>query len=387
MSITRTVWKLDDHTKGKHDVLEEYLKAWYPILMNSKRGRSKRIRVVFIDAFAGPGEYVGGERGSPVIAMDSLRLRPDVAALTQAASVTFVFIEKNKKREAHLREVVIPRMEGRLPDGTEVQVRQGAFSEEMTEILDRLDEHRDQPAPSLVMIDPFGYTDYPLSLVKRILSNKSAEVLITFMGSSVNRWGFETPEAVTSTFGTDEWKGLLGDDIASDHIRADRRKNLISLYEAQLRKAGAKYVLPFDVYRTERDYVYTLFFATGDSTGCARMKEAMWRVAPGGDYRFVGARKSQFSMTAFSEAFVDYTGLASDLIAKFGHNNWITLEAALEFMATDGTGFLPTHLREKALKPMEEDGRLAVERPRRGGAFIKDRGIRIMFPDTSTRLL
>ena len=42
---------LDPHTQGKHLVLQYYMQAWLPI-MTTWNGR-----VLFIDAFAGPGEY------------------------------------------------------------------------------------------------------------------------------------------------------------------------------------------------------------------------------------------------------------------------------------------------------------------------------------------
>ena len=61
-----TKWPLKPHTLGKHMVLENYMQAWLPI-MTRWNGR-----VLFIDAFAGPGEYERGERGSPVIALDAL---------------------------------------------------------------------------------------------------------------------------------------------------------------------------------------------------------------------------------------------------------------------------------------------------------------------------
>ena len=54
-----TLWELDPHTLGKHLVLRAYLDAWLPV-MGSWQGR-----LLFIDGFAGPGEYEGGEEGSP----------------------------------------------------------------------------------------------------------------------------------------------------------------------------------------------------------------------------------------------------------------------------------------------------------------------------------
>ena len=54
-----TVWDLDDHTRGKHLVLRSYMDAWLPIVLNTYE------RALFVDGFAGPGEYRRGEPGSP----------------------------------------------------------------------------------------------------------------------------------------------------------------------------------------------------------------------------------------------------------------------------------------------------------------------------------
>jgi hypothetical protein len=65
MPVRTTRWPLAPHTKIKHEILKRYLNAWLPIL-GSWAGR-----VVFIDGFAGPGRYSGGEPGSPVIALQT----------------------------------------------------------------------------------------------------------------------------------------------------------------------------------------------------------------------------------------------------------------------------------------------------------------------------
>ena len=61
-----TTWELDDHTRGKHLVLKSYMDAWLPIILKTYG------RALFVDGFAGPGEYTGGEPGSPAIALKAL---------------------------------------------------------------------------------------------------------------------------------------------------------------------------------------------------------------------------------------------------------------------------------------------------------------------------
>ncbi len=59
-----TIWAIEPHTQAKHAILKRYLQAWMPIL-----SLARFPEVLYIDGFAGPGTYTGGEEGSPVIAL------------------------------------------------------------------------------------------------------------------------------------------------------------------------------------------------------------------------------------------------------------------------------------------------------------------------------
>jgi hypothetical protein len=50
-----TVWRADAHTFAKHDILRQFLGAWFPILSRqaANLGRSQR-NVLYVDGFAGP---------------------------------------------------------------------------------------------------------------------------------------------------------------------------------------------------------------------------------------------------------------------------------------------------------------------------------------------
>jgi three-Cys-motif partner protein len=54
---------------AKHEILTRYLDAWFPILA------SWNTKVFFIDGFAGPGTYQGGEHDSPLLAMEAAQRR------------------------------------------------------------------------------------------------------------------------------------------------------------------------------------------------------------------------------------------------------------------------------------------------------------------------
>ena len=60
---TGVTWTIQPHTLAKHEILRRYLGAWFPIIASGSS------RVVYIDGFCGPGQYNGGEPGSPIIAL------------------------------------------------------------------------------------------------------------------------------------------------------------------------------------------------------------------------------------------------------------------------------------------------------------------------------
>jgi len=73
-----TIWEMQPHTRAKHAILRQYLQAWISILTQGGFPN-----ILYIDGFAGPGRYAGGEDGSPIIAIKS--------ALEHAARIRGIF--------------------------------------------------------------------------------------------------------------------------------------------------------------------------------------------------------------------------------------------------------------------------------------------------------
>lgn len=190
------LWELEPHTLGKHRVLRAYLDAWFPILSSWQK------RLLFIDGFAGPGEYEGGEEGSPQIAMRAL---VDHSAKIDA-EVVFFFIEKEEGRAQHL-ESIVQKWKAKLPDNAKPYVVTGRFDETMEDVLSSLDEQKKRMAPAFVMIDPFGVAGTPMSVVRRIMGNPHCEVYFSLMYEPLNRFR-NTPEFVKhldELFGCPDW--------------------------------------------------------------------------------------------------------------------------------------------------------------------------------------
>lgn len=308
-----TLWPREAHTEGKHLVLENYLKAWFPILGMGNRNR----RILFIDGFAGPGEYEDGAEGSPAVAMRVLAEHPAEIK----AEVVFFFIERKPDRAHHL-EYLVAQWRLRLPTTAKVHVREGRFDASMTEVLDQLDEHGKRMAPALVMIDPFGVKGMPMAVIRRIMANPRCEVYVSFMWEPMNRFVSEKAFEVSldQLFGTSDWRRAK--ELAGD----ERRNFLYALYRRQLKRAGAKQVVHFHLFARNR-LKYSIFFGTRHTKGSDRMKKAIWRVAPFGDFSFRGGQQDQ--MVLFGDT-PDTEPLRYALQDRFSDTGWVSIRDVLD---------------------------------------------------------
>lgn len=342
-----TLWPLESHTKGKHAVLREYLKAWLPILS------TYNARVLFIDGFAGPGVYEGGEEGSPLIAIRSLR---EHSAKEKIKEVFFFFIEADPRRAESLKTAVEAlRAKGELPNNCSVYVETGRFDGSIHEVLQALEEQKAKMAPAFVMIDPFGVSDTPMNLIQRLLQNDRLEVYVSFMYEFLNRFK-GTPEFephLDDLFGCTEWrKGLEIPD-------SDERKTFFfDLYESQLRASGAKYVVRFELFQNNR-LKYAIFFGTKHRLGADRMKQAIWKVAPVGDFAFRGGRNAQL---ALGLPTVDYNPLRNAIhdFLLSRSPNWVSVDDVIQFVI-EQTDYHSGQFKKNALRVLETQGRLEVD--------------------------
>lgn len=343
MVVKSPLWKLEPHTLGKHLVLRRYRDAWFPI-MGSWNGR-----ILFIDGFAGPGEYEDGEEGSPIIALKSLLEHRSKGMVT--AEVGFLFIERDKDRAAHL-EALVSRLHSPLPPSCKVRVVNSAFDQKLTQVLDQLDVQAKKLAPCFVMVDPFGVSDTPMEVINRILRNPKSEVYVSFMYEFINRFKVtsEFERHLDNLFGTTGWRDGL--EITDPE---KRKQFFYSLYENQLRCAGATYVVRFEMYEGQR-LVYAIFFGTHSLKGCDRMKQAIWKVAPFGDFAFKGTRSGQLALD-----LKDFEPLKSALRREFDGKGWVAIDAISAFVASDKTDYHTGQFKSNALVPMEDAKEIDVD--------------------------
>ena len=257
------LWELKRHTGAKHQILRAYLSAWFPIL-GSAHGR-----VIFVDGFAGPGEYTDGEPGSPLVAIEAASVHQGRLSHRE---LMFLFIEEDAERHEHLEGVIAAKQAaGEIPTNFHYRALHGSFAEVVGGVLNSLGRNRLDPA--FVMIDPFGVKGIPYELIQRLAGYPQTELLISFMYESIARFlsTTEFEQHLDSLFGCPEWRQALS---ISDPAR--KATYLHDLFRQQLEAAGMDHVRSFKMIDEGGRTEYFLFFATHHVKGLEVMKDAMW---------------------------------------------------------------------------------------------------------------
>ncbi len=337
-----TIWTLEPHTAAKHDLLRHYLKAWYPILARHSG------RVIFLDGFAGPGIYKGGQSGSPIIAINTLLEHSYFPNLNECEFV-FLFIENNSERLGRLETEL--RGLYPLPSNINVETIEGEFQDVIEEIVGKLAEEEARLAPTLAFIDPFGFSGVPMDTIRRFLSAPKCELIMILMVDHLNRFKSHSPVKMRfeTLYGTVNFDGV---EAADDAVPV-----LVEKYKSQLKRvAGFSFALDFQMVRSDGHDAYFIIYATRNITGVRKFKDAMWTVDPAGGQQFSDMHWNQVPL--FTGSNVDTTLLQQELSKEFSGKT-VGIEEIEEYVLLK-TPYKESHIRRMTLVPLETAGRIVV---------------------------
>jgi len=359
-----TIWQGSAHTFAKHQILETYLEAWMPIMSRqSHRIGISETELLFVDGFAGPGRYAGGEDGSPILAIESVLGHSHDFYIP----ISFLFIEQDNKRRAILQDVIRhhKKRTDESPRIKSIRVEKGDCETVLNNVLDDFKRTNRNVGPAFFFLDQFGFSNVPMQLIQRIMSQPLCEVFLYLNWDHMNRFLADETKwsSLDKTFGGQEWRKALT-------IESHKRPVFIlNTYKAALKERGSsKYVWHFAMCDTNDKLIYWLFFSTNNLRGLEEMKKAMWKVDPVGGFRFSDKdNPSQISL------FCDYQDdiLAQDLTSNL-QGKTLTVFQVKEFVLTETPAYL---YKKNALKHLEEQGKLkAIDPPpkRRKGTFAMD---------------
>ena len=275
-------WVYDLHTQLKHRILTQYLHPWILILGNRSRS------LAYVDGFAGRGRYANGELGLPLLVLDAMQRHQ--ATRNPAQQFTCHFVEQDKANFANLKLEVESHpavQSGQI----HCRLYNSSFAEASGAIITEI---RRQGQPSFFFVDPFGYDDPIMDVLRQVLALPRSEVLINLMFNFANRAVSidDNPalaEVLDRLFGTTEWRRFAG------MSGIERERAFVDLYRQQLRVNGANFAIRFrmgddEINRT----LYYLVHGTKAERGSRIMKDVMIALASPGELGYAGARRHQY---------------------------------------------------------------------------------------------
>jgi three-Cys-motif partner protein len=291
------VWEAKPHTIGKITILEAYLQAWFQIMGRSMPSTD----ILYVDGFAGPGEYTNFSKGSPIAALNAAKTAIDSSGHSwKAGSIHCAFIESDTDRFEHLEKVV-----GQIAPSEHVEIHliHKSFRDGIAQLRSEIPKAFNGVLPLFVFIDPFGATGAPYAFVAEILKSPRSEVLINFDADGIARI-YRAENSANSlvhldeVFGSHEWEKGLADTIDFSVLC----QNVLQLYKKRLRQLSKiRYVFAFEMRTRAKSLNYYLVFASQHYLGLEKMKEAMKKVDQTGNYQFTDAHVDQYTLFRFDE--------------------------------------------------------------------------------------
>jgi three-Cys-motif partner protein len=362
-------WKAEPHTLAKIEMLKAYLHAYFPILAQSKRGKP----FLYVDGFAGPGEYTNSPTGSPIAAL--VAVKETMAQLERkwtAGNVTCVFIEPDGARCNHLR-TRLQRFGGETR--IQIKVMEKSFEDGMAELRQEMPKPFTSDDPLFVFIDPFGATGVPFKVVANILGSDCSEVLINLDADGIARIfraedNNNRDEQLTIIFGDESWRSALHQHESFDTLC----RRVLELYKLKLRAIpDVRYVFAFEMRGTEDTLNYHLVFASRNPIGVRKMKEAMKSIDQSGSYCFSDGRIGQDMLFRFDDPAQ---------FADVFHKTHVGRELGYREMDDFALNETPFINPKGMLRVLDEEGALAVKSTnpkRRRGDFNEDTLISVTF--------
>jgi len=340
-----TVWEAPPHTLAKIAILKGYLLAWFQIMGRTRRKQN----ILYVDGFAGPGEYTNSPQGSPIAALVAAKSSLSHSAGSWiAGDIHCAFIEADNERLNNLRERIKPF--DNLPR-LKIHTLRKSFIEGLSELKSKVPASFGHSHPLFVFIDPFGATGAPFSAVTEILNGPSSEILINLDADGIARIFLAKTNPnrdaqLTEVFGNDSWQQMLSENLSFQTLCY----RVLDLYKARLRTLPKiEFVFAFEMRSTAAETInYFLVFASQHHLGLEKMKEAMRSIDTDGSYRFSDARINQPALFRFDDP-------ASYSLALFDHFRGRTVRYGdTQKFALNETPFtnpksMLTHLEDKGL--------------------------------------
>ena len=270
---TDTRWMSQPRTLLKHQVYRQYLHCWMGKVCQKFKSSA------IVDAFAGPGVYLDGPDGSPLVIAKTFLKH---SHLEKFHNLRLICLEKRDDRRESLDGRLgalphVPRLDLMVPPAGSVR--------DYFRRLHSVAHQGDPRMPVLWILDPFDINSVPYGLVRECLRSPRDEVLVTWFADEIYRFRRdETKEpALDRHFGTTAWQQTR--QIKSE---AECKARLLKIYQENLQSLPGVHTGAFEIASKNETARYALVLATHSDAGLECFNQMKWRIDP-----FLGRQASE----------------------------------------------------------------------------------------------
>lgn len=195
---------IESHSVAKQKVYTQYIKRYIQTLNSNPLIPS--FKIVIVDAFAGGGEYLTADgsrhNGSPIKVIESVKKVEKEINSDRINEFTiqqkYFFLEKKQSNFEYLKHHLTELEYDKLFD-SEIVLKQGKFEYSYKDIIARIHKEFGKNVRTIFILDQYGYTDAPFSIIRDIFNLlPKAEIILTMAVDYLIDYICDPKEAVAS---------------------------------------------------------------------------------------------------------------------------------------------------------------------------------------------
>ncbi|MGA2298736.1 MAG: three-Cys-motif partner protein TcmP [FCB group bacterium] len=338
--------ELLEHSKAKVDLYIYYFSIYLNILH-----RAGFQKIYIYDLFAGEGIYENGEKGSAVLEVEKIRDHYNNNYNTCPNIKLILNDEGNSEIEEDILKIERVKRECeviQIPDNVEIVYTKRDYNEIIHEIIEELNSLENNER-ALLFLDPYGYKDIDLEILKTILSNKKTEVILFLPIDHMYRFIEKSKDEKFQ--GGFQLRKFMSELFPKGFPTVDSPIEFINILEIQLHKYLDIFGIDTFTIEKQRNKFYTLFFFTNNERGFCTWLESKWKLdeEEGTGYRFDGNIQALFSLKKLNYQNNLIKFLKEKDIVTNIHLYWFGLN----------NGMLPKH-SHKILTELKKEDRIEI---------------------------
>jgi len=259
----------------KTEIVRKYFGVWAGVMVNQAK-RHGYTKIGYADLFAGKGRYLDGSKSTPILILESA-IR-DKAVREMLVSI---FNDANPKNAQALKDEIANITDIELL-AHQPKVISGVVDDSLAEKFESI-----STIPTLYFLDPWGYKNISLRLIKAVLKPAGCDCIFFFNYNRVNA-ALSNPEMksnMDSFFGKERADKLR--NVLAGQSPKQREDSIISELKSALRDYGGKYSIEY-FFKDQSGSRTSHFLILTSKVPLAerKMKEIMARESSTDEYGF-----------------------------------------------------------------------------------------------------